>query len=226
MSESSPHRETASDCSNPEQGPSFRICDPWYLGLVLLICVRTGEVFAGEQMSSAGDPTHRDFNASKISGPWSLSSLPLHPAGLDLRAADIAESKSFPTADFRPHAESILEHAPASSSFEDAPMLHGTTVWERLSDYRMHDHVRLLTLWETGGGTISLLAGKKGAPSLQWTSRSMSHGHATGGLLDQLFSSSLQGAARGLHFSPRTQSSESATKQSKLSDTAATGPTR
>jgi hypothetical protein len=191
------------------------------VGLVLLICLRTGEVLAGEQVSIAGDPAHPDFNAPNAQGPVFSA---LNPVTLDLRMSDLPESKKFSLTDFRPHGHSVLEKEPASSSFEDAPMLHGTTVWQRLTDYRTHDHVRLLTLWETGGSTLSLLAGKKGEPSLQWTSRSMSHGHATGGLLDQLFSTSLESAARGLHFSPRTSSTETSAKQSKLSDAAASGP--
>jgi hypothetical protein len=222
MSESSSHPEdSACDCSNGDCVPRYRICNSWYLGVVLLICLRTGEVLAGEQVSIAGDQAHPDFNASKASDPLSL---PPNPVALDLRMLDLPEARPFPDADFRPHGHSVLEKEPATSSFEDAPMLHGTTVWQRLSDYRTHDHVRLLTLWETGGSTISLLAGKKGEPSLQWTSRSMSHGHATRGLLDQLFSTSLESAARGLHFSPRTPSSESTAKQSKFTDTAARGP--
>src|SRR5260370_42117606 len=82
-------------------------------------------------------------------------------------------------------------------------MLRGTTVWQRLSDYRSRDRVRVVTLWETGGGSVSLQAGREGDPSLQWTSRLMSRGGATGGLLDQMFSTSLGGAARGLHLTPR-----------------------
>ena len=52
-------------------------------------------------------------------------------------------------------------------------MLRGTSVWQRLSDYKSHDRVRLLTLWESPGSTVSLQAGKRGDPSLQWTSRLM-----------------------------------------------------
>jgi hypothetical protein len=228
MSESSPHPEQTGDCSERDGGRLYRICDTWYLGLVLLICLRTGEVLAGEQVSIAGDPAHPDFNASNAPGP--LGPLappePLKPVALDLRMSDLPESKIFPQADFRPHGHSILEKEPATSGFEDAPMLHGTTVWQRLSDYRTHDQVRLLTLWETGGSTISLLAGKKGEPSLQWTSRSMSHGHATGGLLDHLFSTSLESAARGLRFSPRTSGTDATAKQSKPTDAAVSGPNK
>ena len=75
-------------------------------------------------------------------------------------------------------------------------MLRGTTVWQRLDEYRVHDGVRLLTLWESRGSTVSLQAGKRGDPSLQWSSRLNSHDGATRGLLDRLFSLSIAGANR------------------------------
>ena len=94
-------------------------------------------------------------------------------------------------------------------------MLRGTTVWQRLSDYRSRDRVRVVTLWETGGSSVSLQAGKKGDPSLQWTSRLMNRGGATRGLLDQLFATSLGGVARSLHLTPHAAGTDAFGKQSK-----------
>ncbi len=82
-------------------------------------------------------------------------------------------------------------------------MLRDTSVWQRLADYRAHGRIRLLTLWETGGSSVSLQAGKKGEPSLQWTSRSMNRGGATRGVLDQLVS--MAGANRA--FKPASRPS-------------------
>ena len=87
-------------------------------------------------------------------------------------------------------------------------MLGATTVWQRLSEYRGHNRVRVLTLWEAGGSSVSLQAGRKGDPSLQWTSRLMNRGGATRGLLDQMFSASIAGAGRSLHWSPHTAAGE------------------
>jgi hypothetical protein len=75
-----------------------------------------------------------------------------------------------------------------------------------MAEYRSHDRVRLLTLWETSGGTVSVQAGKRGDPSLQWTSRAMNRGGATRGLLDRLFSVSLAGAASRLRNPSRSTS--------------------
>jgi hypothetical protein len=99
-------------------------------------------------------------------------------------------------------------------------MLRGTTVWQRLSDYRSRDRVRVVTLWETGGSSVSLQAGKKGDPSLQWTSRLMNRGGATRGLLDQVLSASLGGVARGLHLAPHAAGTDAFGKPSKPAEAA------
>jgi hypothetical protein len=98
-------------------------------------------------------------------------------------------------------------------------MLRGTTVWQRLSDYRSRDRVRVVTLWETGGGSVSLQAGKKGDPSLQWTSRLMNRGGATRGLLDQVLATSLGGVAHSLHLTPRAAGADAFGKPSKSAET-------
>jgi hypothetical protein len=59
------------------------------------------------------------------------------------------------------------------------------TVWQRLQEYRSHDRVRVLTLWESGASAVSIQTNRKGDPSLQWTSRLMNRGGATRGLLDR-----------------------------------------
>ncbi len=212
------------DATACESTARYAICDKWYLGLVLLTLVRAGEVLAGEQVSIPAETIKPDFNATRQRAPEALS-LDSVPAAY--QSVPIPPGNEFSSEYFRPRGHSILEKEPASSGFDQAPLMHGTTVWQRLSDYRIHDHVRLLTLWDAGvGGSLSLLAGRKGEPSLQWTSRTMNHGRATSGIFDQLFSTSLEGAARGLHFSPRASASDVTGKQSKLTDSAAMGPNK
>jgi hypothetical protein len=96
--------------------------------------------------------------------------------------------------------------------FSDSPLLRTTTVWQRMSDYKSHDRVRVLTLWESSGSTVSLQAGHRGDPSLQWTSRVMNHGGATQGLLDRLFSVSFAGATAGLRNAARSTSTQATPK--------------
>jgi hypothetical protein len=138
------------------------------------------------------------------------------PATYQLQGAP--ELRSFPADDFRPRGHSVFDDKPQVDPAESVPMLRESTVWQRLRDFRSHGRVRLLTLWETGGSAVSLQAGKKGEPSLQWTSRSLNRGGATRGLFDQLFSVSLVNASRNLHFAPRAAGPEVAAGASKLPD--------
>ena len=116
----------------------------------------------------------------------------------------------FSTTEFRPRRHSVFDRDPAVSAFTDAPMIHYSTVWQQLSEYKSHDRVQVLTLWESSGSSVSLQAGKRGDPSLQWTSRLMNRGGSTRGLLDRFFSASIAGAASGFHNSGRTSNAPAA----------------
>jgi hypothetical protein len=109
------------------------------------------------------------------------------------------ETKDYPATEFRPHGRSLLDDASTENDSAEVPGLRSTTVWQRMTDFRSRDRVRVLTLWKSGGGTVSLQAGKGGSPSLQWTSSSMSRGEATRGVLDRLLSASVAGVGNSLH---------------------------
>jgi hypothetical protein len=115
----------------------------------------------------------------------------------------LADIHVYSATDFQPRKHTVFDSDPLVSSFNDAPMLRGTTVWQRMSDYKSHDGVRLLTLWHAQTGSVSLQAGKRGDPSLQWMSRLTKRGEAAPGLFDQLFSVSLARASNSLHNSVR-----------------------
>jgi hypothetical protein len=183
------------------------VCDLHLIALMLMALARTCDASDSEQIVTRGDLLKPDFNVSQSPAPFSMSTFSLP---LDYVAGQMPQIRSFSTHDFRPRGHSVFYKETQDGTFEDAPMLNGTTVWQRMTDYRAHGRVRLLTLWETAGSTVALLAGKKGEPSLQWTSRSMNRGGATRGVLDEVFSTSFAGAARSLQFSPRTSGSEAA----------------
>src|ERR1700730_7993225 len=197
----------------------FGVCDRMLVGFAILTIVRTSEALAGEQVPPTVSAPKPDFNVAREFTPTSAfmllppSSYPAVPSSY--QAVDLPVFKSFSAAQFRPRGHSILEKDSRLGDAEDAPMLRGTTVWQRLSDYRSRDRVRVVTLWETGGSSVSLQAGKKGDPSLQWTSRLMNRGGATRGLLDQLLASSLGGVARGLHLAPHAAGTDAFGKPSK-----------
>jgi hypothetical protein len=154
-------------------------------GLVIYTLVHASEANGAEPGKLRAEPPE----------PPNASALPLlSPAEL-VRAP---ETKNYSATEFRPRAASLLNDAAIANEPGENPALRSTTVWQRMSDFRSRDRVRVLTLWESGGGTVSLQAGKGGSPSLQWTSRSLSRGEATRGLLDRVFSASLASAGNNL----------------------------
>jgi hypothetical protein len=182
-------------------------------GLVLYTLVRTSEALAGDQAAVTRvplDPAMGDFGRSSPLTTSSISPPANYAASID------AGNPGFSSTDFRPRKASLFDRDPSVAAFDDTPMLHGTTVWQRLGDYKSHDRVRLLTLWESQGSTISLQAGRKGDPSLQWTSRLMNRGGSTRGLLDRWFSVSLANAGRSLRGVSRSLNVPPPSKQMNM----------
>jgi hypothetical protein len=187
--------------SNDAQPPSAARCtaghDRTLLGLVLITLVHTSEALAGDAASVgntavAVHPLVADSSQSLASQATRLTV----PGLFTIPKAD--DIHGFSATEFIPRKHTMFDHGPAIGTVGDAPILRSTTVWQRLDEYRTHDGVRLLTLWESHDSTISLQAGKRGDPSLQWSSRLTSHDGPKRGLLDQLFSVSLAGAGTGL----------------------------
>ena len=184
--------------------------DRMLIGLMLITLIRTSEALAGDQASVANANLDTGTGMGTGIGGFRLS-LPPAPAltaPLDsLSAPTDMDGRTFSATEFRPRKPTILDSNPTANVFSDAPLLRNTTVWQRLSEYRSHDRVRLLTLWESNSSTISLQAGRRGDPSLQWTSRLMNRGGSTQGVLDRLFSTSIARAGMGLHNLSRSANS-------------------
>jgi hypothetical protein len=166
------------------------ICGRVLLAAALL--VRCGDVLAADQAPPAGAGSLAGRSAPVQSAPSSAPfsgspfSAPLFSAPLSYPLPLVSDPKSLSGTDFRPRGRSILD-ADLQVNVADGALIDDTTVWQRLAEYRTLDRVRVLTLWESGASTVSLQAGRKGDPSVQWTSRLMNHGGATRGLLDHLF---------------------------------------
>ncbi len=218
-------------------GYSYRICDKLWMGLVLVIIVRSSDVLAADQQAWPGKSPMPDFTPAKESTPMAAAipatpsvrpSALLPPAAshrpMDLKPLELPQPKTAALTEFRPRRPSLSppDVLPAEA---DAPLMSSTTVWQRLSEYRANNRVRVVTLWETGGSSVSLLAGRKGDPTLQWTSRLTSRGSGTRGVLDEFLSSSLGGMSRGLHWGARAAGTEPYGKSGKSADlSTATGP--
>ena len=179
------------------------------LGLLFFTLVRTSEALAGDQTSivnAAANPAAADIRQSSPSPAAMLTD----PQFFSVPKA--TDSRVFSATDFRPRKPTVFDRDPAVGALGDAPMLHGTTVWQRMAEYRSHDRVRLLTLWESSGSTVSLQAGKRGDPSLQWSSRLMNRDGSTRGLLDHLFSFSFAGTGNSSRSSPHATITPAAPK--------------
>jgi hypothetical protein len=186
------------------------IRDRMLVGLVLFTLVRTGEALAGDQTFVGNSALDPGAGKPRRSSPPAMATMATPQF---FSAPALADNQGFSPTEFRPRKHTLFDHDPAVSSFGDAPMFRGTTVWQRLSEYKSHDRVRLLTLWQSSGSTVSLQAGKHGDPSLQWSSRLMNRGGATQGLLDRLFSVSLARAGNGLRNTARTTNAAATPKQ-------------
>jgi hypothetical protein len=148
------------------------------LTLLSLVLIRGAPALAGEH--AAGDfPLH----ASALPSSFSLSQPPADP--------------KFSATEFRPRKSSLPAADPANRTgpILDAPMLKDTSVWQQMAQYRSQDRVRLLTLWQARGSTLSLQAGRHGAPTLQWSTPWVNREGVSHGLLDRLFASPSRSAA-------------------------------
>lgn len=190
------------------------VCDKVLVGLVLCTLVRAADAVAGEQAPIAGASVAPEMSQQRPPPPIEASALRL-PA--DFEPRDAAETKIFSPTDFTPRKPSVFDAGPIAVDPDEAPMLRATTVWQRLSQYRVHDRVRLLTLWQSGQSTVSLQAGKRGSPSLQWTSGLSNRGEIAHGLLDRLFSVRLTGTDSIFHGAARAAALPAASKPAGLS---------
>ncbi len=185
------------------------IRDGMLVGLMLITLAPAGEAKAGDQepITAAASDLSRGVLRQPLQPPAMMA------APADFTAPAIRDSRSFSATDFRPRRHTVFDSDPTVSALDDAPLFRSTTVWQRLAEYKSHDRVQLLTLWESSGSSVSLQAGRRGDPSLQWTSRLMNRGGSTQGLLDRLFSVSLAHAGSGLRRVSQSMGQPAAAKQ-------------
>jgi hypothetical protein len=162
-------------------------------GLLLIALLCCGDAVADEHASNLGAAP-----GSTVAGFFTLPK--------------DAGTPTFSSTDFRPRKRTIFDRDAVFGTSADAPILENTTVWQRMSEYRSQDRVRLLTLWESRGSAVSLQAGKRGDPSLQWNSRFMNHDGSSRGVFDRLLSVSFSGAPKGPHSAAPASSAPAALK--------------
>jgi hypothetical protein len=147
-----------------------------------------GEASPGEKAAGPGVPASTIAIASN---PFALN------AAVDSRvlSASLADpiANDFSATEFSPRKRNRTATTPDYGSGD--PLFRTTTVWQRLNEFRAQDRVRVLTLWEMGSSNVSLQAGKKGDPSLQWSSSWTNQNKISRGLLDRVLAATLSGMA-------------------------------
>jgi len=195
-----------------------RAGDTAFLGLVLWTLMHAAQAAAGDQGAASGAAPPAPGN---LPHPVQLSAL-MDPIPDPFRTAEAVQSSSR-AAEFRPRGRSSAQPVDLPRPADDESIMRSSTVWDRLTESKSHDGVELVTLWHTGGNSLSLQAGRKGDPTLQWTSRLMNRGRGPHGLLDDWFSRSLDNAAvHGLHLPSRGATAEAPPKP-KSADTVIPG---
>lgn len=179
--------------SNPSAGAARRpaVRERLLIGLVAIALVRAGEALAGEQTSesaAAGAAAPGDARQSTILPSYWFGA----PQAYSIPA--VPEGSVYSKEEFRPRGPSVYESGAQAGSGGDS-LIGDSTAWQRLSEFRTRDRVRVLTLWKSGLSAVSLQAGKRGSPSLQWTSKLMNSGEAARGLLDRWLPAESSGGA-------------------------------
>jgi hypothetical protein len=189
--------------------------------MLLGVCdALAGDAEAQTALRPQADELRAPAEAGSKSSVGPLFAPPLYMPGTYALAAP-AEPRSYSAQEFRPRGRSVLEtdsRGPAEDN-----LAFDTNIWQRLNEYRNHDRIRVLTLWESGASTVSLQTDRRFGPSLQWTSRLMNRGGATHGLLDQLLPASIFGSGSSRSIVGRSTSPPPSKAANPLS--ASHGPT-
>ena len=186
--------------------------DRLLLGLAVLALMRAG-VACAEDPAAQTQPDNdvaprtsfKPAALPEFTNHYTLSD-PLLTAPSEYRLSELPETKSYSATEFRPHGHSMFESDPRITP-PGGTLTADKNLLQRLNDYRSHDRVRVLTLWDTGASAISIQTDHKGDPSLQWTSHLFNRGGATQGLLDHLFPVSVFGGATHVTRSATSQPS-------------------
>ena len=168
------------------------------LTLVLSSVVRATQALAGDQPSDADSALkHEPHDLRAVQA----AAVPMFSPYVSVKP--LANNDAFSATEFRPRGHSVMGlDSPRSGAFIiEAPMLQSTSVWQHMADYKSQGRVRLLTLWQTGGSSLSLQAGKGGAPSLQWSTPWVHREGASRGVFDRLLAEPARAAANNLRSS-------------------------
>jgi len=109
------------------------------------------------------------------------------------------EPELFSPSEFRPRKSGFLQFNAGRSEgwLTDMPRFQDNSIARQLAEFKSQDRLRLLTLWQRRASSLSIQSGKRGAPSLQWSTPLVHRDSSPRGLFDHLLSVSPQGAFSG-----------------------------
>ncbi|HEY2780137.1 MAG TPA: hypothetical protein VGI90_05160 [Steroidobacteraceae bacterium] len=131
-------------------------------------------------------------------GADSALKLSAAPSPLFALPAAAYEPRVFSATEFRPRKPALIgaDSATRPPSIIDAPMPKDTSIGRQLAEFKTQDRVRLLTLWRSSASSLSLQAGKRGMPSLQWSTPWMHRDAVSRGLFDRFLTPRAGGGVR------------------------------
>jgi hypothetical protein len=152
------------------------------LAALALYGLAPGNASAGDQQ---GPDARRNADTQKT--VRAQIAAPSFPAPFALSVPN-AETQAFSPTEFRPRKPGAAGAVDAGSEgpLSDAPLLRDSSIARELSEAKTQDRVRLLTLWQSRASSLSLQAGKHGAPSLQWSTPWMRRDSEARGVFDRL----------------------------------------
>jgi hypothetical protein len=150
---------------------------------------------AGETQAADAAPKF-DLPRSVLAAP--LFAHPLLSPSFAVAPTQLTAEPLFPN-EFRPRSNGFLDVGGGRDAMRmtDMPRFQDTSVERQMAQFKSQDRLRLLTLWQSHASSLSIQAGKRGSPSLQWSTPLMRRDAGSRGLFDRLLSVSPQGAFGG-----------------------------
>ena len=180
------------------------------VALAIYGAARSGEAVAADTAPKFELPRPQ-FAAPLLAHPLLSPSFTTVPA--------LVESEPFSPSEFRPIKRGFPEASGRTNEtrLSDMPRLQDNSMARQLPEFKSQDRLRLLTLWQSHASSLSIQAGKHGAPSLQWSTPWVRRESSPRGLFDHLLSVSPHGAFGGArNASPRQSSALSPSKPLEL----------
>jgi hypothetical protein len=189
----------------------------------MLMALAIYGIARGSEASAADTAPKFELPRPQFSAP--ILAHPLFSPSFAATPAPV-EPEAFWPSEFRPRKRGLFtsDAGRSETRLTDMPRLQDNSMARQLSEFKSQDRLRLLTLWQSHASSLSIQAGKHGAPSLQWSTPWVRRESGPRGLFDHLLSVSPQGAFGGGRSAASRQPSAPSASKSLESGAAAGKP--